>query len=58
MCHYRGLDMSEDKAKTEADRQRELEAKHSEAVDKLRHDADVAAQKAASAPAKDAVPAK
>lgn len=58
MCHYRGSYMSEDRAKAEADRQRELEAKRSEAVDKLRHEADAAAQKAASTPAKESVPAK
>ena len=50
--------MSEDRAKAEADRQRELQVKRTEAVDKLRHDADVAAQKAASTPAKEPVPAK
>jgi hypothetical protein len=58
MCHYRGSYMSEDRAKAEADRQRELEAKRSEAVDQLRHEADAAAQKAASTPAKEPVPAK
>jgi hypothetical protein len=58
MCHYRGSYVSEDRAKAEADRQRELEAKRTEAVDKLRHEADAAALKAASAPAKEPVPAK
>jgi hypothetical protein len=58
MCHYRGSYVSEDRAKAEADRQRELQVKRTEAVDKLRHDADVAAQKAASTPAKEPVPAK
>lgn len=58
MCHYRGSYMSEDKAKAEADRQRELEAKRIEAVDKLRHEADAAAQKAASTSAKVPVSAK
>jgi hypothetical protein len=50
--------MSEDKAKAEADRQRELEAKRIEAVDKLRHEADAAAQKTASTSAKVPVSAK
>jgi hypothetical protein len=58
MCHYRGSYMHEDRAKAEADRQRELEAKRTEAVNKLRHEADTAAQKAASTPAKEPVPAK
>jgi hypothetical protein len=58
MCYYRGSKASEDKAKAEADRQRELEAKRTEAVDKLRHEADAAAQKAASAPPKEPIPAK
>jgi hypothetical protein len=56
MCHYRGSYMSE--AKAEADRQRELEAKRTQAVDKLKHEADTAAQKAASTQAKEPVPAK
>jgi hypothetical protein len=56
MCHYRGSYVSEDKAK--ADRQRELEAKRTQAVDKLKQEADAAAQKAASTPAKEPVPAK
>jgi hypothetical protein len=50
--------MSEDRAKAEADRQRELEVKRTQAVDKLRHDADTAAQKAASTPAREPVLAK
>jgi hypothetical protein len=58
MCHYRGLDRSEDRAKANADRQRELEAKRTQAVDKLKQEADAAAQKAASTPAKEPVPAK
>ena len=58
MCHYRGSYVSEDGAKAEADRQRELQVKRTEAVDKLRHEADAAAQKAASTPAKELVPAK
>lgn len=58
MCHYRGSYMSQDRAKAEADRARELEAKRTQAVDTLKHDADAAAQKAASTPAKEPVPAK
>jgi len=58
MCHYRGSYVSEDRAKAEADRQRELEAKRTQAVDKLKHEADTAAQKAASTQAKEPVPAK
>ena len=58
MCHYRGSYVSEDRAKAEADRQRELEAKRTQAVEKLRQEADTAAQKAASAPVKEPVPAK
>jgi hypothetical protein len=58
MCHYRGSDMSEDKAKAEADRQRELEAKRTQAVDTLKRDADAAAQKATSTPVKEPVPGK
>jgi hypothetical protein len=58
MCHYRGSYVSEDRAKAEADRQRELQVKRTEAVDKLGHEADAAAQKAASTPAKEPVPAK
>ncbi len=54
MCHYRGSYMYEDrtKAEAEADRQKELEARRTQAVDKLKHEADAAAQKAASVPAK------
>jgi hypothetical protein len=48
--------MSEDKAK--ADRQRALEAKRTQTVDKLKQEADTAAQKAMSTPAKESVPAK
>ena len=58
MCHYRGSYLSEDRAKAEADRQRALEAKRTEAVGKLKQDADAAAQKAASLPAKEPAPAK
>ena len=58
MCHYRGSYVSEERAKAEADRQRELEAKRTQAVDKLKHEADTAAQKAASKPAKEPIPAK
>ena len=60
MCHYRGSYVSEDRAKAEAeaDRQRELEAKRTQAVEKLRQEADTAAQKAASASVKEPVPAK
>jgi parvulin-like peptidyl-prolyl isomerase len=58
MCHYRGSYVSEDSAKAEADRQRELETKRTQAVDKLKQEADTAAQKAASAPAKEPVSAK
>ena len=58
MCHYRGSYVSEDRAKAEADRQKELEAKRTQAVDKLLHEADKAAQKPALTPAKESVPAK
>ncbi len=58
MCHYRGSYMSEDKAKAEADRARDLEDKRTQAVNTLKHDADAVAQKAASTPAKEPVPAK
>jgi len=44
--------------KAEADRQRELAAKRTQAVDKLKQEADTAAQKVASTPAKESVPAK
>jgi hypothetical protein len=40
MCHYQGSYVSEDRAKAEADRQRELEAKRTQAVDKLKQEAD------------------
>jgi hypothetical protein len=56
MCHYRGSYGY--KATAEADRQRELEAKRTQAVDKLKHEADAAAQKAAPTPAKEPIPAK
>jgi hypothetical protein len=58
MCHYQGSYVSEDRAKAEADRQRELEAKRTQAVDKLKQEADTAAQNATSTPAKEPVPAK
>ena len=58
MCHYRGSYVSDDKAKAEADRQMELESKRSQAVDKLLHEADKAAQKPASTPEKESIPAK
>src|SRR5215207_5118605 len=58
MCHYRGSYVSEDRAKAEADRQRELEAKRTQAVDKLKQETDTAAQRAVSTPAKEPVPAK
>ena len=58
MCHYRGSYVSDDKAKAEADRKKELESKRSQAVDKLLHEADKAAQKPASTPAKESIPAK
>lgn len=58
MCHYRGSYVSEDKAKAEADRQKELEAKTTQAVDKLKHEADAAARRAASTPAKEPAPSK
>ena len=57
MCHYQGSYVSEDRAKAEADRQRELEAQRTQTVDKLKNEADAAAQKAASTPA-EPVPAK
>jgi hypothetical protein len=58
MCHYRESYVAEDKAKAEADRQKEIETKRTQAVDKLLHEADKAAQKAASTPAKEFIPAK
>jgi hypothetical protein len=60
MCHYRGSYVSEERAKAEADRQRELEAKRTEAVNKLRHDAEAAAQKTTldTTPIKESSPAK
>ena len=58
MCHYRGSYVSEDKAKVEADRQKELETKRTQAVDKLLHEADKAAQKPAPTPEKEFIPAK
>ena len=58
MCHYRGSYVSEDKAKAEADRQRELETKRTQAVDKLLHEADKAAQKLTPTPEKEFITAK
>ena len=58
MCHYRGSYVSEDKAKAEVDRQKELEAQRTQAVDRMKHEAETAAQKAASTPVKEPVPAK
>ena len=58
MCHYRGSYVSEDRAKAEADSQREREAKRTQVIDKLKQEADTAAQKAASIPATDSVSAK
>ncbi len=58
MCHYRGSYVSENKTKAEADRQRELETKRTQAVDKLLHEADKAAQKPAPTPGKEFIPAK
>jgi hypothetical protein len=52
------LYVSEDRVKAEADRQRELETKRTQAVDKLKHEADAAAQRATSIPAKEPAPAK
>jgi hypothetical protein len=42
MCHYRGSWESEQKAKAEADRRKELQAKRTEVVDNLRRDAEQA----------------
>ena len=56
MCHYRGSYGYEDRAK--ADRQKELETKRTQAVDKLKQEADAAAQKAASIPQKEPIPVK
>jgi hypothetical protein len=58
MCYYRGTYGSEDRAKVKADRRRELEAQRTEAVNRLKQEADAAAQKAVSTPAKEPVPAK
>ncbi len=56
MCHYRGSYGSEDAAK--ADRRRELEAERAQELEKLKREAESAAQKAASARARESVPAK
>jgi len=58
MCHYRGSYESEARMKAEAARQRELEAKRSQAVDKLKQEAETAGRRTESAPAKEPVPAK
>jgi hypothetical protein len=58
MCHYRGSHESEATMKAEADRQRELDAKRTQAVDKLKQEAETAAQEVTSAPAKEPVQAK
>ena len=58
MCHYRGSYVSEDRMKAEADRQKEHEARRTQTVDKLKSEADAAAQKIASTPAKEPIPAK
>jgi len=58
MCHYRGSYVSEEKAKAEAARQKELETKRTQAVDKLLYEADQAAQKTPPAPVKEPLPAK
>ncbi len=50
--------MSENRAKAEADRQRELETKRAQAVDKLLHEADKAAQKPTPTPEKEFITAK
>jgi hypothetical protein len=50
--------VSEDKAKAEADRQRELETKRAQAVDKPLHKADKAAQKLTRTPEKEFITAK
>jgi hypothetical protein len=42
----------------DAERQRELHTKRTEAVDKLKHEAETAAHNAASSPAKEPAPAK
>ncbi len=58
MCHYRGSYGYEDKATAETDRQKERETKRTQAVERLKHEADTAAQKAASIPAKEPVSVK
>ena len=58
MCHYRGSYASESQVKAETERQRERDARRTEAVDKLLQEADRAAQKPAPAQAKDVFPAK
>ena len=58
MCHYRGSYVSEDKVKAEADRQKELETKRTQAVNKLLHEADKTAQKPAFTPVNESIPAK
>ncbi|PVE24346.1 hypothetical protein DC522_10775 [Microvirga sp. KLBC 81] len=60
MCYYRGSYTSENRMKAEADRQKELEAKRTQTVDKLLHEADKEALKANSSPApvRESIPAK
>lgn len=59
MCYYRASSLSDDKAKAEADRQKEASAKRTETVGNLLHEADKAAKVAPEAvPAKESVPAK
>ncbi len=58
MCHYRGSSLSDERTKAEADRQRELEAKRTQTIANLRHEADQAARTAAPASEKEPIPAK
>jgi len=44
--------------KAEVDRQRELDAKRTRAVEQLKHEAEIAAQKVTSTPAKEPIPVK
>ncbi len=44
--------------KAEAERRKELEAKRTQTVDKLKHESDAAAQKAVATPAKEPASAK
>ena len=56
MCYSRQSSVSDAQAKAEADRRKELEAKRTETVDKLRQDAGKAAEKVE--PIRESVPAK